>query len=97
MFGTLLIRIIDSIYHHTSDYEYSEVLENIKFLIDNGADVNIKDKEGNTILHKTIYILGTLDRIYTQEQDFKLVLEITKLLVDMERMLTLKMKMAIQL
>ena len=82
MFGTLLIRIIDNIYHHTSDYEYSEVLENIKFLIDNGADVNIKDKEGNTVLHKTIYILGTLDRIYTQEQDFKLVLEITKLLVD---------------
>ena len=55
-------------------YKYSEILEKIKFLIDKGADVNVKDNIGRSVLEKTIDILNI--------QHWELVLEIVKLLVD---------------
>ena len=55
-------------------YEYSEILEKIKFLIDKGADVNVKDNIGRSVLEKTIDMLNI--------QHWELVLEIVKLLVD---------------
>ena len=81
MFGTppliiVIIGVINYMYNGPLPYdEYSEILEKIKFLIDKGADVNVKDNGGGySVLEKTIDILNT--------QHWELVLEIVKLLVD---------------